>query len=104
MHKNDPRPIQEGCACYACQHFSRAYLRHLVMAKEILGARLNTLHNIHFLLELMRNMRAAILDDAFNAFREAFWARYQVADGAARDWNRARWNSRVRRDDGGNGA
>jgi queuine tRNA-ribosyltransferase len=104
VHKNDPRPIQEGCACYACQHFSRAYLRHLVLAKEMLGARLNTLHNIHFLLELMRNMRAAILADEFDAFREAFWARYQVVDAAARDWNRARWNSRVRRDDGGNGA
>jgi len=102
-HKNDPRPIQEGCTCYTCQHFTRAYLRHLMLAREMLGSRLNTLHNLHYLLELMRNMREAILGGSFEAFREAFWARYQVADAAARDWNRARWNSRARRGEGESG-
>jgi len=57
IHREDPRPIQEGCGCYTCQHFSRAYLRHLVIAQEMLAARLNTLHNIHFLLQLMREAR-----------------------------------------------
>jgi queuine tRNA-ribosyltransferase len=58
--RDDPRPLDEGCACYACRHFSRAYLYHLQKANEILGARLNTIHNLHYYLELMRELRAAI--------------------------------------------
>lgn len=86
-HTEDPSPIQEGCACYTCQHFSRAYLRHLTMSDEILGLRLNTIHNIHFLLELMRQIRQALLEGRFGAFKEAFLARYRVANAQARAEN-----------------
>jgi len=58
--RDDPRPLDEACTCYACRHFSRAYLYHLQKANEILGARLNTLHNLHYYLDLMRELRAAI--------------------------------------------
>jgi len=88
VHAEDSRPIQEGCTCYACTHFSRAYLRHLVMSQEILGLYLGTLHNIHFLLQLMRAMRQAVLCGEFAAFRQDFIGRYHVADGDARVENR----------------
>ena len=58
--RDDARALDESCACYACRNFSRAYLHHLQRANEILGARLNTLHNLHYYLELMRELRAAI--------------------------------------------
>jgi len=54
------RPLDEACGCYACRHFTLAYLYHLQKANEILGARLNTIHNLHYYLELMRELRAAI--------------------------------------------
>ena len=60
QHRDDPRPLDDACACYACRNFSRAYLHHLQRANEILGARLNTIHNLHYYLELMRELRAAI--------------------------------------------
>ena len=97
-HKEDPRPIQESCACYTCQHFSRAYLRHLIMSQEILGLRLNSIHNIHFLLELMRELRRAILEQRLTPFRAEFLQRYQVADaGAARGSHRSRQPRRTSR-------
>jgi len=86
-HTEDPSPIQEGCACYTCQHFSRAYLRHLVMSDEILGLRLNTIHNIHFLLELMRQIRQSLLEGRFSAFRAASLSHYRVANAQARAEN-----------------
>jgi len=58
--RDDPAPLDAQCGCYACRHFSRAYLHHLQKANEILGARLNTIHNLHYYQELMRNLRAAI--------------------------------------------
>jgi len=58
--RDDPRPLDESCACYACRNFSRAYLYHLQKANEILGARLNTIHNLHYYLQLMKELRAAI--------------------------------------------
>ncbi len=88
-YAGDARPIQEDCACYTCRTFSRAYLRHLGMAGEILGLQLNTIHNVHFLLALMREARASILDGRYGAFRDGFSARYRVADAAAREANRA---------------
>ncbi len=94
--KEDPRPIQEGCTCYTCRNFSRAYLRHLVMSKEMLGARLNTIHNIHFLLELMRDIRGAIQEGSFAEFGEAFLERYRVANAQARVENRQTWGQRKR--------
>jgi queuine tRNA-ribosyltransferase len=95
-HTADPRPIQEGCACYTCQNFTRAYLRHLMISEEILGLYLNTVHNVHFLLELMRNIRQALWEGRFLAFKEAFLGRYRVADAAAREENRRAWNARMR--------
>ncbi len=88
-YREDPRPIQEGCTCYTCRNFSRAYLRHLIIAKEMLGARLNTLHNIHFLQELMRQARKAILEGRYTAFAEEVLGRYRPTDEEARARNRA---------------
>jgi queuine tRNA-ribosyltransferase len=71
-YANDPRPVEEGCGCYTCQHFSRAYLRHLAVAGEILSARLNTLHNLYFYQQLMRSMREALVTGGFAAFARPF--------------------------------
>ncbi len=74
----DSGPIEEGCQCHACQNFSRAYLRHLIKAEEILGLRLVTLHNLHFYLNLVRTARQAILDGSFADFRRDFVGGYIV--------------------------
>jgi len=73
-YKDDEKPLDESCECYACRNFSRAYLYHLHRAGEILGARLNTIHNLHYYLQLMREMRAAIDGDRFQAFVVQFHA------------------------------
>jgi len=75
----DPAPIEAGCACYTCRTFSRAYLRHLVVAKEITGLRLTTLHNLHFMLETMRRIRRSILDGTFADYKAEFLAAYEPA-------------------------
>ncbi|MFO7697804.1 MAG: tRNA guanosine(34) transglycosylase Tgt [Anaerolineae bacterium] len=87
QYREDARPIQEGCGCYTCQHFSRAYLRHLIIAQEILAPHLNTLHNIHFLLDLMRRIRQALEEGTYATLRKAFWAEYKTADAGARHRN-----------------
>jgi len=74
--KYDPAPIEQSCTCYTCRNFSRAYLQHLFKAGEILGLRLNTIHNLHFLLDTMRRIRSAILDGSFAALRADFSSRY----------------------------
>ena len=66
--RTDPRPIDESCNCSACRRFSRAYLRHLYVSDEILGLRLLSLHNVHFLVSLMRGARAAIQAGAFESW------------------------------------
>ncbi|MDQ2821904.1 MAG: tRNA guanosine(34) transglycosylase Tgt [Pseudomonadota bacterium] len=71
-YKDDPAPLDESCTCYTCKTFSRAYLHHLHRSKEILGARLNTIHNLHYYLNLMQEMRDAIDADGFDAFRRSF--------------------------------
>ncbi|MGI4937944.1 MAG: tRNA guanosine(34) transglycosylase Tgt [Janthinobacterium lividum] len=71
-YKDDTRPLDETCGCYACKNFSRAYLHHLHRAGEILGARLNTVHNLHYYLQLMKDMREAIELGRFQAFVLAF--------------------------------
>jgi queuine tRNA-ribosyltransferase len=73
-YKDEDRPLDETCECYTCRNFSRAYLYHLHRAGEILGARLNTIHNLHYYLQLMREMRAAIDADRFQAFTVQFKA------------------------------
>ena len=67
-YKEDTRPIDENCTCYACQNFSRAYIRHLISLKEILGMRLTTIHSLHFYLDLTKKIRDAILNDRFDEF------------------------------------
>lgn len=72
QYTRDPNPIDEHCGCYCCTHFTRAYLRHLVRAKEILGTVLLTIHNVHFLVTLMREIRNSILNGTFLALKDAF--------------------------------
>jgi len=74
VHRDDTGPLDPACACYTCRHYSRAYLRHLDRCNEILGARLNTIHNLHYYLDLMRRIRAAIEGGDFQAFAAAFLA------------------------------
>ena len=71
-YRDDPRPVSESCSCYTCQNYSRAYLRHLYYAKEILGARLNTIHNLYFMCDFMKRLRSAIERDEFGEFRRKF--------------------------------
>jgi queuine tRNA-ribosyltransferase len=73
QYERDPSPVEEGCACYTCRNFSRAYLRHLFMSGEMLAARLNTVHNLYYYAGLMKEMRSAIKDDRFEAFRKSFF-------------------------------
>jgi queuine tRNA-ribosyltransferase len=73
-HERDTRPLDENCNCYTCRNYSRAYLKHLDRCNEMLGSRLNTIHNLHFYLDLMRRMRAAIERNEFDRFAREFYA------------------------------
>ena len=73
---DDERPIDCECLCYTCRHFTRAYLRHLFIAKEITSTTLNTLHNLHFYLDTMRRIREAIALGRFETFRQTFHQMY----------------------------
>ncbi len=72
-YAEDSRPIDENCGCYTCSRFSRAYLRHLFIAKEILAYRLNTIHNLYYYLGLMAEIRQAISEDSLTAYRNEFY-------------------------------
>lgn len=72
----DPSPLEEGCTCAACTRFSKAYIRHLFVAEEILGLRLLSLHNVHFLVALMRDARAAVQAGTFQGWSRDWLARY----------------------------
>ncbi|WP_372591393.1 tRNA guanosine(34) transglycosylase Tgt [Guyparkeria sp.] len=72
-YTRDIQPVDEDCDCYTCRHYSRAYLKHLHRTREVLGARLNTIHNLHYYQVLMAEMREAIEADAFDAFRARFY-------------------------------
>ena len=74
VHQKDTSPVDAHCECYTCQNYSRAYLRHLHRCNEILGARLATIHNLHYYQKLMADMRAAIEADRFETFRTEFYA------------------------------
>jgi queuine tRNA-ribosyltransferase len=78
-YARDPAPLDASCACYACRRFSRAYLRHLFMADELLAYRLLSLHNVHFFQALVAAMRAAVDAGAFGPFRARFFDRYAVS-------------------------
>ena len=80
-YRNDGRPVEESCHCSACRHYSRAYLRHLFLSREILGSRLNTVHNLTYYLELMGRMREAIETGSFDAFQRLGTGTHQLKFG-----------------------
>ncbi len=87
-------PIEAGCACYTCRNFSLAYLNHLYRAEELLAYRLNTIHNVHFMVNLARQIRTAVINGEFTTYKAAFLADYQVAD---READAAQRSARVAR-------
>jgi len=76
QYEHDFHPIDEHCNCYTCRNYSRAYIRHLVRVNEIFGLRLLTIHNLHFLIDFMRQMRQSIMDDRFPEFYRKFTANF----------------------------
>lgn len=86
----DETPVHEGCGCYTCRTVSRAYLRHLYKAGEITALRLGTIHNVHFMMQLMRDIRAAIGEGRYASFRGDFLARYQITNQGIRHDQHAR--------------
>ena len=84
-------PLDETCDCYTCQNYSAAYLRHLFRAKELLGLRLASIHNLRFVLSLMERMRAAIFENRFESFRREFMDAYKPANEAARQQQKEHW-------------
>jgi queuine tRNA-ribosyltransferase len=93
----DPLPVEPGCDCYCCQHFSRAYLRHLFKAGEITGLHLATVHNLRFMQRLMADLRAHIGAGTFGAFRREFLDRYQMPDQGVRHAQRAARRTKTER-------
>jgi queuine tRNA-ribosyltransferase len=79
-HATDFGPLDPKCTCYTCKNYSRAYIRHLIKADETFGIRLTTIHNLHFLLQLMRDVRGAIQEDRLLDFRDEFFAAYGLND------------------------
>lgn len=77
-YTRDFGPLDLECSCYTCQNYSRAYLRHLFKAEEVLGLRLMTIHNLSFLINLMKNVRQAIMEDRLLDFRTEFFAKYET--------------------------
>jgi queuine tRNA-ribosyltransferase len=79
-YEADTQPVDSECGCYTCAHYTRAYLRHLDRCNEILGARLGTIHNLHYYLTLMQSMRQALEEHRFAQFVRDFRARTAPAD------------------------
>ncbi len=79
VHARSHEPIDPACSCYTCRHFTRAYLRHLIVAKEILASTLISIHNIHTLVTLMGDARQAILEGRYQAFMRAFFEQYELS-------------------------
>ena len=79
-HKNDTRPIDPECTCYACKNYSRGYIHHLGLCKEILGATLLSWHNLHYYQDLMRGIRGAITEGDLETFAEQFTAEQAAGD------------------------
>jgi queuine tRNA-ribosyltransferase len=77
-YRLDTNPVEMDCSCYACRHFSRAYIRHLLNVNEIMGIRLLTVHNLHRYIEFMTEIRTAIRQRRFSEFRDEFLAEYAV--------------------------
>jgi queuine tRNA-ribosyltransferase len=77
-YKNDSEPLDAGCTCYTCRNYARAYLRHLYMARELLAYRLNSIHNIHYFIGLMQNIRTAVAQGKFADFKKDFYRQRKV--------------------------
>lgn len=77
-YAEDFRPLEDGCDCYACRNFSRAYIRHLFKAGEITAGRLASIHNLRFLIRMMEEIRQAIMEDRFLDYRKEFYERYDL--------------------------
>lgn len=86
QYARDFRPIDEKCDCYTCKHYSRAYIRHLIKCDEIFGLRLASIHNVHFLLNLMKQVRYHIENDSLLEFRQAFFEEYGYSKANARNF------------------
>ncbi len=86
-------PIEDGCDCYTCQHYSAGYVHHLLRAEEQLYYRLGTIHNVRFMLRLAADLRAAILAGTYSAFRDEFLARYIPASEEVREAQREKWKT-----------
>ena len=84
VYELDDRPLDEGCDCYACKNYTRGYIRHLFKAKEILGQRLATYHNLHFLIKLMNDSREAIKEGRCKEFKDEFIKNY--TQGKESEW------------------
>lgn len=80
-YKKDFTPLDDECDCYTCKNYTRAYIRHLVNVNEILGARLLTIHNLHFLLNLMKNIRKSIIEDRFLEYKKEFYKKFGYEGG-----------------------
>ena len=78
VYADDDKPIEESCTCYACQHFTRSYIRHLIIAKEILSSTLLSIHNLHILLDLMSEIRQAILENSFTSFANIYLTQLNI--------------------------
>ena len=84
VYEEDTRPLDEDCDCYSCKNYNRAYIRHLFKAEEMLGQRLATIHNLHFLIKLMSNARESIKNGEFNKYKNSFIENY--SKGKDSDW------------------
>ncbi|MEE0229668.1 MAG: tRNA guanosine(34) transglycosylase Tgt [Peptococcaceae bacterium] len=78
QYMKDTTPLEEGCQCYACRNFTKAYIRHLFKANEMLAYRLISIHNIHFLNQLMQDLRASLQEDRYVDFRDEFFDSYKM--------------------------
>ncbi len=81
-YRADPRPLDDACGCYTCRHFSRAYLRHLAVNREMLGARLNTIHNLYYYQTLMAGLQQAIVAGGLQGFVDDFYQKQARGDDA----------------------
>jgi queuine tRNA-ribosyltransferase len=96
QYADDPAPIEPACDCYTCQRYSRAYIRHLLKAKEIFGLRLTSIHNLRFLVRLMEQIRHAILDGTFNELQQTFLENYPIIPHHVRQAEQARYRAKQR--------
>ena len=76
-YRDDPAPLDSRCSCYTCRNYSRAYLRHLFVSREILAYHLNTIHNLHYYVNLMADIRTAVENDSYSRFRNDFYGRLE---------------------------